>query len=88
MLCCVALALKSRDELVASPDPAARLQPRRLPPLDASALVAAAAAVAPRIPSALYELVLAHPLDARVSRAAVLDAPVRDAPPARGPRGR
>jgi len=61
VLCCVALCVARRGELLEDADPVTRLQPRRLPPLDARQLIAAAVAIPPRLPEALMELLLRHP---------------------------
>ena len=71
VLCVVALILErfeSGDKTVA------RLQPRRLAPLDARRIVKRACAVAPRVPRSLYEVLERHARDATVDRAVVAAA--------------
>ena len=71
VLCVVALILERfglGDKTVA------RLQPRRLAPLDARRIVARACAIAPRVPRSLYDVLERHARDASVDRAAVAAA--------------
>ena len=85
VLCVVALILErfeSGDESVA------RLQPRRLAPLDARRIVARACAIAPRVPRSLYDVLERHARDTCVDRAAVAaasEAPRTPPTPSRRP---
>ena len=71
VLCVVALIL---ERYAAGDTSVARLQPRRLAPLDARRIVARACAVAPRVPRSLYDVLERHARDVSVDRAAVAAA--------------
>jgi cell cycle arrest protein BUB2 len=71
VLCVVALIL---ERYAAGDTSVARLQPRRLAPLDARRIVARACAVAPRVPRSFYDVLERHARDVSVDRAVVAAA--------------
>ena len=71
VLCVVALIL---ERFALGDKTVARLQPRRLAPLDARRIVSKACAVAPRVPRSLYDVLERHARDVSVDRAAVAAA--------------
>ena len=83
MLCVVALIL---ERYTAGDTSVARLQPRRLAPLDARRIVSKACAVAPRVPRSLYDVLERHARDVSVDRAAVAAASEAPRTPPTPPR--
>lgn len=77
VLVCLARCISLRDKILQAKDPLLLFQPRNLPPLEASALITRAIAIAPGIPHNLYDLVKQHPT-VRLSREKIYKAALCD----------